>query len=150
MTDRLADLRIDLRDLPGVTFAATAPDGRDGTRVQVAIDDPAGVPGVERAIEDLTRRHLDGPVQLDLVVAGVRRSELAIGAELRALPGVRTVELRRGPRGELLRAVITTSSPAATARVIDLLDLRLGSGFRRRRTELTEQTERQTTGKYRW
>lgn len=136
----LADLRLDLRDLRGVTFVATVPD--DGcTRLQVAVDDPSVAPEVERSVMELSRRHLEGPVDLDLLVAGVCRTDLALARALRELDDVRSVELERGRRGEVLRVAVTTGSPEASARVRSLIDQGVGASFRRRRVEVREAAD---------
>ncbi|MBW3621549.1 MAG: hypothetical protein KY461_15000 [Actinobacteria bacterium] len=137
-TDTLADLRLDLRDLAGVVFVATVPDA-DRLRVQVVVDDPAVVAAVEGRVRELSRRHLDTAVDLEVSATGMRRSELALAGELRAVRGVRSVDLVRGQRGELLRAVVATGSPLATAQVVDLFDRRLGPEVRRRRAQVHER-----------
>lgn len=137
-TDTLADLRLDLRDLPGVIFVAAVPEA-DRLRVQVVVDDPAVAATVEHRVRELSRRHLDAALDLDVSVAGMRRSELALAVELRAVAGVHSVDLVRGHRGELLRAVVATGSPGATAHVVDVLDRRLGPAVRRRRAHVEER-----------
>lgn len=134
---RLADLRLDLRDIPGVTFVATSlADGR--VEVAVTVDDPAVVDATRRAVTELARRHLAEPVELTIDVVGVRRTRLLLETELREVPGVRSVELRRGPRGEVLAAAVTTDSAAASRRVRELVDDRAGRWFRERRVRIAE------------
>lgn len=135
--DALADLRLDLRDLAGVVFVATRPVGED-LALQVVVDDPSVVPLVESTVEELARRHGGTCVELEVSVAGARRSELLLDRELRSIDGVRDVTLGRGPRGELLQVQVVTSSPAVTAQVERLLDRRLGRAVRVRRAELVE------------
>jgi hypothetical protein len=136
-TDVLADLRCDLRDVPGVTFAAVE-TAEAGSRVSLMVTDTSVVDAAGPAARMLVRRHLGTqPWELDIAVAGVPRGPLAVVRALSELPDVLRVEVERGRRGEVLAIRVELAGGAHAGTVRRLVDEQVGSRFRRTRLTVT-------------
>lgn len=136
-TDVLADLRCDLRDVPGVTFAAVE-TAESGSRISLVVTDTSTVAAAGPAAGRLVRRHLGTqPWELDIDVAGVPRGALAVVEALAALPDVLGVEVERGRRGEVQRIRVELAGRDQVDTVRRLVDEQVGNGFARTRLTVT-------------
>ncbi len=125
-SERVDELEILVRQLPGVSCVTFTERGGVVTLQVLLVDPSRADEAVERA-ELLAKRYLSAPVDVVGRVAGVTAYGLALEERVRRIPGVRHCNVERGNRGEVLRIRVSIDVAGSAGTVRDQLDAMLGT-----------------------